>query len=563
MNQEQELSQAEYDYYWSLSLQERNQLLESDQISDSIRVLLLLRQGEQLAEIEEFDAAIASYDKAVKIQSNFSRIWANRGYALANLSRYEEAIDSYDKAVEIQPDYSWAWGGRGNALGKLKRYEEAILSFDKALEIGADDYWLWVKKASALLQLTHYEEAILSFDRVVKIKPDDDWSWTARGYTLANLNRYEEAVVSYDRAIAIQPDSYWPWVERGDALAKLNRDEEAVVSYDTASEKEPHLKVYCDLRRRELIEGNDKLLSYLANRWARGNRTFRDNLRLIYSIFPFPIILCTALILILLFKSSFLGQILKEGLSLIFTGLALFVILIALIELKQNTKLPYRIYLKSGFLSYIRAFFTCLITIAIVIFTYTYSPEFLRFGWGKLIFSGSGNWGIIQPFEVANQAAETANTVQDKFIHQAPEISKKSEEGKANKSEKSKPGTNRFNFRWVFIPILWLLLILVLPFWAQSEEETYRKGVHTWKGMTKNSIKFGLVHLVMGIPICCALSLSVPGFIFACRYKYIYQRHLKKFGDEKKAQEAGVLASTADHAIYNAILVSFLTATFL
>jgi hypothetical protein len=62
----------------------------------------------------------------------------------------------------------------------------------------------------------------------------------------------------------------------------------------------------------------------------------------------------------------------------------------------------------------------------------------------------------------------------------------------------------------------------------------------------------------MGIPICVALTLAVPGFLFACRYKYAYHRDLRLHGNELRAQKAGVLASTADHAIYNAILISLL-----
>ena len=53
--------------------------------------------------------------------------------------------------------------------------------------------------------------------------------------------------------------------------------------------------------------------------------------------------------------------------------------------------------------------------------------------------------------------------------------------------------------------------------------------------------------------------LAVPGVLVAWRYKYVHDRFLKKIeDDELKAQEAGVAASTKDHAIYNAILISLL-----
>ncbi|MBD1920609.1 hypothetical protein H6F77_05840 [Microcoleus sp. FACHB-831] len=122
---------------------------------------------------------------------------------------------------------------------------------------------------------------------------------------------------------------------------------------------------------------------------------------------------------------------------------------------------------------------------------------------------------------------------------------------------------NGFYLKWIIGIPIWMVFILSVPFWAEAEEKWFRKGVRSWKGMTINSLKFGLMHLTAGIPLCWALSLSVPGFLFACRYKYVYDRHLRKFNDENQAVAAGVEASTADHAIYNAILITFLAVTML
>ncbi|MGK7960935.1 tetratricopeptide repeat protein, partial [Crocosphaera sp.] len=73
----------------------------------------------------EYEAAIASYDKALEFKPDYDQAWNNRGNALYNLGRLEEAIASYDKALEIKPDYHEAWNNRGNALADLGRLEEA------------------------------------------------------------------------------------------------------------------------------------------------------------------------------------------------------------------------------------------------------------------------------------------------------------------------------------------------------------------------------------------------------------------------------------------------------
>lgn len=227
-------------------------------------------------------------------------------------------------------------------------------------------------------------------------------------------------------------------------------------------------------------------------------------------------------------------EIIKQGLPIIFSA-AIFILIYR--ELWSNrSKLNFvaAIYFKSGIITYLRAFGIVVITISLGIIFYLNAPEFLKWGWGSLIFENSGNVAL-QPLDTASQMGEKLSELQG----------------------------NTFDYRWLFMGLVWMTFMLVLPFWAEAEEKIFRQGVHSWKGMAINSIKFGLVHLIMGIPICWALMLSVPGFLFACRYKYSYHRYLNKFKNETQAQEAGVRASTADHTIYNAILISLSVAILL
>jgi tetratricopeptide (TPR) repeat protein len=185
---------------------------------------------------EDYEEAIASYDHALEIKSDYHNVWFNRGFALGNLGRYEEAIASYDNALEFKPDYHEALNNRSSALVKLGRHEEAIASFDHALEINPDDLIAWY----SLGNLGKHEEAIASFDRALEIKPDKYHAWFGRGAALFNLSRYEEAIASFDRALQIKPDDHEVWNNRGIALIKLGRHEEAIASFDCALEIKPN-----------------------------------------------------------------------------------------------------------------------------------------------------------------------------------------------------------------------------------------------------------------------------------------------------------------------------------
>jgi serine/threonine protein kinase len=115
-----------------------------------------VEQGNQLFNLQRYQEAIASYDKAIAIKPKDHEAWHNRGVALDRLKKYEEAITSYDKAIAIKPDYHEAWYNRGVALDKLKKYEEAIASYDKAIAIKPDYHEAWYNRGIILDDLQRY-----------------------------------------------------------------------------------------------------------------------------------------------------------------------------------------------------------------------------------------------------------------------------------------------------------------------------------------------------------------------------------------------------------------------
>jgi hypothetical protein len=136
------LKEGEFNKYLNLSLPERvkkiltiQDLLTEDK---SNKLNLLFELGKLLIAAQEYEEAVVSFDRALKIQPWNDAVWTARGFVLDILGRYEEAIDSYDRALRIKPDYCEAWYNRGIALKKLERYQEAITSFDQALKIKPD-----------------------------------------------------------------------------------------------------------------------------------------------------------------------------------------------------------------------------------------------------------------------------------------------------------------------------------------------------------------------------------------------------------------------------------------
>jgi len=128
-------------------------------------------QGIDYAKLQQYTDAVASYDKAIQINPDYSNAWYNRGNALLNLGKYDDAVASYDKVVKIDPQYSDAWVNRGVTLGKLGRYDDAIASYDKAIQINPNDADAWYNRGNAFLYLDRYDDAVASYDKAIQINP--------------------------------------------------------------------------------------------------------------------------------------------------------------------------------------------------------------------------------------------------------------------------------------------------------------------------------------------------------------------------------------------------------
>jgi tetratricopeptide (TPR) repeat protein len=132
--------------------------------------------------------------------------WFNLGLKQVSAGEYTEAIASWDKALKINANLPEAWHNRGSALGRLGNYEAAIKSFQSALAIDPDNYQAWNDRAHALYQLENWTGAIESWSQAIKIMPGNHLFWYNRGCALEQIAKWSEAISSYEKALEIKPD---------------------------------------------------------------------------------------------------------------------------------------------------------------------------------------------------------------------------------------------------------------------------------------------------------------------------------------------------------------------
>jgi tetratricopeptide (TPR) repeat protein len=87
-----------------------------------------------LLELERYEDAVTSFDKALEFQPNSPKVWDKRGYTLVMLGEDDQAIISFDKALEIKSDYPSAYYHKAACYALQRKVELALENLQKAME---------------------------------------------------------------------------------------------------------------------------------------------------------------------------------------------------------------------------------------------------------------------------------------------------------------------------------------------------------------------------------------------------------------------------------------------
>jgi len=93
---------------------------------------------------------------------------------------------------------------------------------------------------------------------------------------------------------------------------------------------------------------------------------------------------------------------------------------------------------------------------------------------------------------------------------------------------------------------------------ARAEEVSFRKGNQRLSRRRRliRAFMFGMVHIIIGIPIYACCALMVPGLWLDYVYQRGYEQEVAKNSSEDvRAEEAGVNAASAQHAFYNLLII--------
>ena len=153
---------------------------------------------------EQYDEAMACFDKSIEIYPYFVDCWFNRAMVAQKTMNIVELVFSLRKVIEFaQTDDDEVVLRAKQLLNDL----EQLTHKEEGLEL--DEYIEALKKfnaAFALMQSKQWEKAIVFYKESIKINPTAPQAFGNMALCYAHLNEEKKAIEAFDKAIALDPD---------------------------------------------------------------------------------------------------------------------------------------------------------------------------------------------------------------------------------------------------------------------------------------------------------------------------------------------------------------------
>jgi tetratricopeptide (TPR) repeat protein len=173
--------------------------------------------GVAASKAQNWDEAIAGFEKAAVSAPNCHDCYYNIGYAQFQKKDYAKSEVAYKKATELKPDYAEAWNALANVYNVQGKLEEALAASNKAAELsqgaagapgaagGGGNAGALYNQGVILWNQQKYAEAKDKFEAATKIDPKHGEAHYRLGMSYVNLGDMPKAVAAFEGYLAAEP----------------------------------------------------------------------------------------------------------------------------------------------------------------------------------------------------------------------------------------------------------------------------------------------------------------------------------------------------------------------
>jgi tetratricopeptide (TPR) repeat protein len=188
-----------------------------------------------------YEAAIADYNEAIRLNPADASLYCERAGARAAHKDNDQAVADYTAALRLDAKCTAALIGRGACrLASNERYK-AIADLSEAIWLDPLAIRAYVDRGRAWASLGEHRKAIVDYDRALQIRSHDSETHCVRAAAWAALRSYTRALADYALAVRLDPGCVVAhqgraWIMAACPEARLRNGKDAIASATKACE---------------------------------------------------------------------------------------------------------------------------------------------------------------------------------------------------------------------------------------------------------------------------------------------------------------------------------------
>ncbi|PLK44541.1 tetratricopeptide repeat protein [Emticicia sp. TH156] len=166
---------------------------------------LFFIQGNVAYKKAEYKKAIDFFSEAIEKTPTFADAYNNRGMAKLATGNLGGAIADFEKAVSLDSDFVLAKYNLAEALSNSDGLDESISLLKSIEKYYKDSSFYYVTLSNALIQKSNFPEATQALQKALQLQPENDKALTNTGFIQYQQKEYNLAKQNFEKAIAINP----------------------------------------------------------------------------------------------------------------------------------------------------------------------------------------------------------------------------------------------------------------------------------------------------------------------------------------------------------------------
>jgi tetratricopeptide (TPR) repeat protein len=173
---------------------------------------------------------IRDYNELIKLDPT-AGAYNGRGWAYVTKQDYDRAIADFDKAIELDPKYTPAYNNRGNVYRDKGDYDKAIANLNQAIALNPKYRLSFNNRCLAYIGKKDYDHAIADCTQAIALYPKYLTAYNNRGFAYYGKGDYDKAIADLNQAIVLDPKYARPYYNRALAYERKSDYRHAIADY--------------------------------------------------------------------------------------------------------------------------------------------------------------------------------------------------------------------------------------------------------------------------------------------------------------------------------------------